>query len=96
MPFTPTYNVESAKEIKRRVKVPVFVVGGITERGTMEDIIHNGSADYISLCRSLMADPKFPEKIRGGSDEPSRCIHCNLCLAYIYTRPLQCYHGKRF
>jgi 2,4-dienoyl-CoA reductase-like NADH-dependent reductase (Old Yellow Enzyme family) len=95
MAFTPDYNVECAKEIKSRVNVPVFVVGGITERRTMEEIIENGSADYISLSRSLMADPNFPEKIRGGSDEPSRCIHCNLCLAYLYTRPLRCYHGKR-
>jgi 2,4-dienoyl-CoA reductase-like NADH-dependent reductase (Old Yellow Enzyme family) len=95
MPFTSAYNLESAKEIKGRLDIPVFVVGGITERRTMEDIINNGSADYISLCRSLMADPKFPEKIRGGNNEPSRCIHCNLCLAYLYSHPLRCYHGKR-
>ena len=95
MPFASAYNVESAREIKRRVNIPVFVVGGITERRTMEDIVNNGSADYISMCRSLMEDPKFPEKIRDGSDEPSRCSHCNLCLAYLYSHPLRCYHGKR-
>ena len=95
MPFTSAYNVESAKEIKRKVNVPIFVVGGITERRTMENIISNGSADYISLCRSLIADPKFPEKIRKGSNELSRCIHCNLCCAYMYGRPLRCYHGKK-
>jgi len=95
VPYTPAYNVESANQIKSLVNVPVFVVGGITERQTMEDIIHKGSADYISLCRSLISDPKFPEKIRAGSDEPSRCIHCNLCLASLYSHPLRCYHGKR-
>jgi 2,4-dienoyl-CoA reductase-like NADH-dependent reductase (Old Yellow Enzyme family) len=95
MPFKSAYNVESAKEIKGGVSVPIFVVGGITERKTMEDILNKGSADYISLCRSLIVDPKFPEKIHRGSDERSRCIHCNLCAAYMYSRPLRCYHGKR-
>ena len=95
MPFTPAYNVKIAREIKRRAKVPVLVVGGLTDRRTMEDIINDGSSDYISLCRSLIADPEFPEKVRNGSERHSRCIHCNICLACMFSRPLRCYHGKR-
>ena len=95
LPFTPAYNLKSAKKIKGRLNIPVFVVGGVTEPKTMKEIVEKGSADYISLCRELIADPKFPEKISAGSHEPSRCIHCNLCLGYMYNRPLRCYHGKR-
>ncbi|MFC1857921.1 NADH:flavin oxidoreductase [Thermodesulfobacteriota bacterium] len=88
------YNREIAKIIKNRVKVPVFVVGGITDPAIMADIIQHGDADYISLCRSLISDPEFPRKIQEGVNKPARCIQCNLCIGYIVTEPLRCYHGK--
>lgn len=93
-PLVEAYNRESASLIKSKVKVPVFLVGGVTDPATMEDIIKNGDADYISLCRSLIADPGFVELIRNGSREKSRCIHCNLCLAYMVSYSLKCYNGK--
>jgi 2,4-dienoyl-CoA reductase-like NADH-dependent reductase (Old Yellow Enzyme family) len=93
-PFSEAYNLESAKTIKNKVDIPVFLVGGLTNPGSMEEIIERGDADFISLCRALIADPQFPEKIRNGSQEPSRCIHCNLCVGYLTRRPVHCYHGK--
>jgi len=95
VPFTQGYNRESAKNIKEQVNVPVFLVGGMIDPVFMEDTIHKGEADYISLCRALVTDPKFPNKIREGSRELSRCIHCNLCLFYLTTRSVRCYQGKR-
>ena len=95
VPFTQGYNQESAKSIKKEVNVPVFAVGGMIDPALMEETIQNGDADYISLCRALITDPKFPEKIESGSREPSGCIHCNLCLFYLATRSLRCYKGKR-
>jgi 2,4-dienoyl-CoA reductase-like NADH-dependent reductase (Old Yellow Enzyme family) len=93
-PLVEAYNRESARLIKSKVKVPVFLVGGVTDPAAMEDIVKNGDADYISLCRSLIADPGFVELIRSGSKERSRCIHCNLCLAYMVSYSLKCYNGK--
>ena len=89
------YNRQSAKAIKYNLSIPVFVVGGITDPAAMADIVENGDADYISLCRALISDPKFPEKIQKGSREPARCIHCLLCAEYLPFYPLHCYHGKR-
>ena len=93
-PMNQAYNRESARIIKNKVKVPVFLVGGITDPTRMEEIIEKRDADYISLCRALIADPSFPEKIRSGSRDLSKCIHCNLCGAYMISRPLKCYYGK--
>jgi 2,4-dienoyl-CoA reductase-like NADH-dependent reductase (Old Yellow Enzyme family) len=93
-PMTQAYNRESARIIKSSVKVPTFLVGGITDPATMEEIVKKGDADYISLCRALIADPSFPEKIKSGSRDLSKCIHCNLCGAYMISRPLKCYYGK--
>jgi 2,4-dienoyl-CoA reductase-like NADH-dependent reductase (Old Yellow Enzyme family) len=95
IPFTQGYNRESARKIKEKVNVPVFVVGGMVDPTFMEETIQSGEADYISLCRALITDPKFPNKIREGSREVSRCIHCNLCIYYLVTRSVRCYQGKR-
>ncbi|MDD5093504.1 MAG: NADH:flavin oxidoreductase [Dehalococcoidia bacterium] len=95
LPFVEAYNLESAKAIKGKVDIPVFLVGGLINPGTMEAVIEREDADYISLSRALIVDVGFPEKIRMGSREPSRCIHCNLCIGYVTKRPLRCYHGKR-
>jgi 2,4-dienoyl-CoA reductase-like NADH-dependent reductase (Old Yellow Enzyme family) len=95
IPFTQGYNRESARKIKEKVNVPVFVVGGMVDPTFMEETIQSGEADYISLCRALITDPKFPNKIREGGREVSRCIHCNLCLYYLVTRSVRCYQGKR-
>ncbi|MFC1828881.1 NADH:flavin oxidoreductase [Thermodesulfobacteriota bacterium] len=95
IPFAQGYNRESAKDIKNKVSIPILAVGGMIDPTFMEETIQSGGADYISLCRALITDPNFPKKIREGSREPSRCIHCNLCLFYLSTRSVRCYQGKR-
>ncbi len=95
LPFTQQYNRESAGRIKEKVNVPIFVVGGMIDPSAMEETIKKGDADYISLSRALITDPNFPKKIKGGDRKISRCIHCNLCLYYLATKPVRCYHGKR-
>ncbi|MDA8156184.1 MAG: NADH:flavin oxidoreductase [Actinomycetota bacterium] len=94
-PFSQAYNLEAAMAIKNAVDIPVFVVGGMTDPSSMERIIADRAADYISMSRALIADPEFPEKIRAGSKALSQCTHCNLCTAYLATKPLRCYRGKR-
>jgi 2,4-dienoyl-CoA reductase-like NADH-dependent reductase (Old Yellow Enzyme family) len=89
------YNRPAAREIKQRVQVPIFVVGGITDPLVMEDIVRKGDADYISMCRALIADPDFPNKIRDGSREVSRCSRCHLCLDdFSMDNPLRCYEWE--
>ncbi|MCP4369733.1 MAG: NADH:flavin oxidoreductase, partial [Deltaproteobacteria bacterium] len=93
-PLTQAFNRESARAIKAAINIPVFLVGGITDPATMEQIVKSSDADYISLSRALIADPKFPERIKKKSPKSSACIHCNLCAAYLISQPLRCYHGK--
>ena len=94
LPFSQAFNRESARAIKNKVSVPVFLVGGMIDPAVMEDVVEQGDADYISLSRALVNNPKFPSKIQDGSREPSKCVHCNLCLIRTFTEPLRCYHGK--
>ena len=93
VPFSQAFNRESAREIKSKVNIPVFLVGGMVDPAVMEDVIEQGDADYVSLSRALINNPNFPKKIQEGSREPSKCVHCNLCLMRSISDPLRCYHG---
>jgi 2,4-dienoyl-CoA reductase-like NADH-dependent reductase (Old Yellow Enzyme family) len=89
------FNREVAKDIKGKVNIPVFVVGGITDPIVMEDVIKTGDADYISMARALIAQPNFPKSVMAGNFKPASCIQCNLCYGYLSSQPLRCYHGKK-
>ena len=93
--LTQAFNLESTRAIKAAINIPVFLGGGITDPAAIEQIVESGDADYISLSRALIADPKFPEKIGQGNRKPAGCIHCNLCSAYMISEPLRCYRGKK-
>jgi 2,4-dienoyl-CoA reductase-like NADH-dependent reductase (Old Yellow Enzyme family) len=93
-PLTEAFNRAAAAAIRERTRVPLFLVGGITDPAVMEEIVESGEADYISLCRALIADARFPNQIRAGRREPSPCMHCNLCLAYVGSRAVRCYRGR--
>ena len=95
VPFTQAYSRDSAKEIKSKINIPVFLVGGMIDPKVIEDVVEKGDADYISLSRALINNPKFPNKIKEGSRELSKCLHCNLCLYCGFSDPLRCYYGKR-
>jgi 2,4-dienoyl-CoA reductase-like NADH-dependent reductase (Old Yellow Enzyme family) len=95
VPFTQAYSRDSAKEIKSKIDIPVFLVGGMIDPKVIEDVVEKGDADYISLSRALINNPKFPNKIKEGSRELSKCLHCNLCLFCGMSEPLRCYYGKR-
>ena len=90
-----TTYIKFKKKIKSKIKIPVFLVGGMIDPKIMEDVIKKGDADYISLSRALINNPKFSNKIKEGSRELSKCIHCNLCLFCGMSEPLRCYYGKR-
>lgn len=95
LPFTQAFNREAAKTIKNKVDIPIFLVGGMIDPKVMEEVVEKRDADYISLSRALITDPNFPDKIQKGNKEPSKCLHCNLCITCVISEPLRCHYGKR-
>ena len=71
--------VHLAAAFKKAVKVPIIAVGKIdAELG--ERILQEGKADFIEMCRALMADPDLPNKAQEGRFEDIRpCIFCGNC-----------------
>ena len=70
-----------ARPIKEAVAIPVIMAGRILTPQDAEGVLQAGSADYIALCRALVADPHWCLKAFGEVKRPIRhCISCNVCF----------------
>ena len=94
----PTYfkgrqlNVAFAAEAKKRLHVPVAVVGNITSLQEAEEIIGSGKADIVVMAKAYMADEDLIHKsIRGKADEVRPCTRCDWCgNANNYGTSMRC------
>lgn len=53
------YFVPASAEIKKTVKIPVIVTGGIVEAALAERILQEGKADLIGIGRAMLRDPDW-------------------------------------
>jgi 2,4-dienoyl-CoA reductase-like NADH-dependent reductase (Old Yellow Enzyme family) len=62
-------------------ETPVITAGKIREPKHAEEILAQGKADIIGLCRALLCDPDWPIKAKEGREkEIVKCVTCNWCL----------------
>ncbi len=88
MALSRGFLVSHARAIKEVVRIPVFAVGRINDPLLAERILQEGSADFVSMGRPLLADPNLPNKAREGRfDEIRPCIGCNEgCFKRLYAQ----------
>ncbi len=67
-------------EVKKKVDVPVMLVGGLRTFELMEEIVQNKEADLISLSRPLIRNPGIIKDWERGDHHRAECISCNQCL----------------
>lgn len=90
------YFRERAASVKRAVMVPVILVGGIRSLQMARDIVDNGDADMISMCRPLIREPGLVGRWRSGDEKPAKCNSCNKCLGIVRRgEPLECGEERR-
>ncbi|HEY9484173.1 MAG TPA: oxidoreductase, partial [Micromonosporaceae bacterium] len=58
----PGYQVPFARTIRRRSRLPVGVVGLITEPAQAEEVLADGSADAVFLARAVLREPTWPQR----------------------------------
>lgn len=69
-----------AKEVRKVVGIPVISVGMIRTPEQAEELLQNGSMDFIGLARPLIADPNWMKKAEEGrSEDIVHCIACQTC-----------------
>ncbi|MHB1677943.1 MAG: NADH:flavin oxidoreductase/NADH oxidase [Sulfuriferula sp.] len=57
---SPSYQVPFAEKIRTETGLPTMAVGLITEPEQAEAIIAEGQADFVSLARGMLYDPRWP------------------------------------
>jgi 2,4-dienoyl-CoA reductase-like NADH-dependent reductase (Old Yellow Enzyme family) len=73
-----------ARAVKEVAGVPV-ICPNIHTPSLAAQVVNEGWADMVSLCRSLLADPNWPNKVlEGKEDQINRCIRCNSCISSLW------------
>ncbi len=89
------YHLPYAKEIKKVVRTPLILVGGIRSLDVVENILNEGNADFIGLCRPLIREPDLPNNwLQGTGKITCECISCNGCTASLLSGSLHCAQKK--
>ena len=87
-PYRDAFLMSDAEKFRRELTMPLILLGGITNRETMDRAMAAGF-DFVAMGRALLAEPDLINRIRADGDTHSvrsLCDHCNKCMPTIYTR----------
>jgi 2,4-dienoyl-CoA reductase-like NADH-dependent reductase (Old Yellow Enzyme family) len=85
------YYRKAARLCKAFVRVPVILVGGIRSLEVAEELLTEGAADYMALCRPLIREPDLVKRWAADDRKPSGCQSENACLGPILAgRGISC------
>jgi 2,4-dienoyl-CoA reductase-like NADH-dependent reductase (Old Yellow Enzyme family) len=76
----PVYYKEAAERLKKELKIPVILVGGIRSFEDADELVKQGIADYISLSRPLIREPDLIKRWKSGDLRNSACISDDACF----------------
>jgi len=74
------YYEDAARQYKKKVQVPLMLVGGIRTFETAERLVAEGITDYISISRPLIREPELVNRWKSGDRRPATCISDNGCF----------------
>ena len=80
-PEQEVYYRKAARLYKQKVTIPLILVGGIRSYKVAEELVQNGTADYISLSRPLICEPWLVKRWREGDRRKAECVSDNACFA---------------
>jgi 2,4-dienoyl-CoA reductase-like NADH-dependent reductase (Old Yellow Enzyme family) len=82
-PFREAYLLREARQFRAELKLPLILLGGITNRDTMDRAMAEGF-DFVAMGRALLAEPDLINRIQADRQVRSSCTHCNQCMPTIY------------
>ncbi|MDP5181868.1 NADH:flavin oxidoreductase [Blastococcus sp. BMG 814] len=82
-PYRDGYLLEDAKQIRSHVKLPMILLGGITDRQIMDTAMAEGF-EFVALGRALLREPDLINRIQADAGTRSLCNHNNKCMTKIY------------
>jgi 2,4-dienoyl-CoA reductase-like NADH-dependent reductase (Old Yellow Enzyme family) len=82
-PYQDTYLLEHARKFRAELDLPLILLGGITDRATMDKAMDEGF-QFVAMARALLREPDLVNRIAADPSTPSLCTHCNHCVPTIY------------
>jgi 2,4-dienoyl-CoA reductase-like NADH-dependent reductase (Old Yellow Enzyme family)/thioredoxin reductase len=81
------YTAEYYGAARELVDIPVIAAGRINDLTKANDVLEEGRADFVGMCRQLICDADTVREVRRGDDEEvTHCIACNQnCLGGIHS-----------
>jgi 2,4-dienoyl-CoA reductase-like NADH-dependent reductase (Old Yellow Enzyme family) len=86
-PYREAYLLRDAQLFRAELTMPLILLGGITNRKTMDLAMAEGF-DFVAMGRALLAEPDLINRIAADGDRHSvrsACTHCNQCMPTIYS-----------
>ena len=90
-PVPEGHFLEETRRVRERVRCPVLAVGGLRTVETMESVIRQGTADFVSLSRPFVREPDLVRKIEQGKRGAVECVSCNICSDHAGVHGLKCW-----
>lgn len=89
------YYREAAEHYKEKMDIPLILVGGIRSFETARELVDDGVADYVALCRPLIREPDLVNRWQSGDRREADCISDNACaIAWLQGKEkwIRCVH----
>ncbi|HTO00450.1 MAG TPA: NADH:flavin oxidoreductase [Microthrixaceae bacterium] len=83
-PYEEGYFLPMARQFREELTIPLILLGGIANLETAQGAIDEGF-EFVGMARALLYKPDLLLGYQDGTSTTSGCIHCNRCMATIYT-----------
>ncbi|KUH73679.1 NADH:flavin oxidoreductase [Mycolicibacterium novocastrense] len=83
-PYREAFLLRHAQKFRAELKMPLILLGGITNRESMDLAMAEGF-EFVAMGRALLAEPDLINRIQADSSVRSICDHCNKCMPTIYS-----------
>jgi 2,4-dienoyl-CoA reductase-like NADH-dependent reductase (Old Yellow Enzyme family) len=95
-PEKSAFFLSQAHEFKKRVDIPIILVGGIRAVQMIERLLSEEMLDYVAMCRPFIREPHLVRRWKSGDRSPSSCRTCGRCLLKAFRgHKVQCYRYKK-
>ncbi|MFC9977137.1 NADH:flavin oxidoreductase [Spirillospora sp. NPDC127200] len=82
-PYREAYLLESARQFRAALDLPLVLLGGISQRETMDLAMAEGF-EFVAMARALLREPDLLNRLQAEPTTRSLCVHCNKCMPTIF------------
>jgi 2,4-dienoyl-CoA reductase-like NADH-dependent reductase (Old Yellow Enzyme family) len=83
-PYQEAYLLDSARQFRAAMKLPLVLLGGISTKATMDRAMAEGF-EFVAMARALLREPDLLNRMQAEPTTRSLCIHCNKCMPTIFS-----------